>query len=127
MSLVLIGISIIYPRIVHSDFAPSLAVSIYAACAVINTCTMMSILENFSVKEYKNYRKSTILNYYFITERMGMIIGPVIISFLLHAVSFTGTMIILAVFMCVCSIVYGGYQLFKKQLLEDTSGEGINP
>ncbi len=127
MSVVLIGIAILVPRIVHSDFAPSLAVSIYATCAVVNTCTMMSILEEFSVREYKNYRKSTILNYYFVTERMGMIMGPAIISFLLHAVSFTGTMTILAIFMFVCSIVYGTYQLFKRRPLEEISEEGINP
>ena len=115
MSIFLISVSISIPIFFKSDFAPSIALLLYSISAVIHTCIILSILEDFSIKEYENYRKSTVLAYYFTTERIGMTMGPALISTLLHALSFTKTMLVLAIFMFIFSMIYGIFHFFNRK------------
>jgi predicted MFS family arabinose efflux permease len=115
LSILMIGFSILIPAFVPYSFAPELSIATYALGAVINTCSMMSIIEQVSIREFDNFTKGTLLSYHFIAERIGMILGPVVVSNLLNLFSFDKTMLVLGGFMIICSFIYGTYSIFASK------------
>ncbi len=124
-SIFMIGISIFIPRFVPYDFAPELSLFIYALGSVIHTCAIMSTIEEFSIKEFDNFTKGTLLSYYFIAERIGLILGPVVVSNLLNLFGFDKTMIVLGSFMTICSLVYGVHYIMSDKFFDLKRNVGV--
>lgn len=84
----------------------SVALGLYTIGAVLQTCGMMALLEKISEIEYHNHTKGSILSFYFIFERVGMVIGPALFSVILARFGFQETLYIMAVTVFICALIF---------------------
>lgn len=82
------------------------ALGIYTLGSVLHTCSMMSVLERIAEIEYENHTKDTILSFYFIFERVGMITGPAIFSLALTFYDYQTTIVMMAAVVFISTFIY---------------------
>jgi predicted MFS family arabinose efflux permease len=119
LSTFLIGISILILALDQISIAPKIALFSYAIMAVIHVCAMMSYLDQFSEKVSESHSRETVLSFYFIAERIGMILGPVLVTYVLNFADFEVTIYALTSFIVLCSVVYGAHHLFSVKNLKN--------
>lgn len=89
-----------------------LQVIIHTICILIYIISMMTILEKISAKNFEDFPKSSIFSFYFIFERLGMIVGPGITSLLLSRTDYSHTLFYLGFVLLLANCVYGIHILY---------------
>ena len=97
-----------------------LGLAIYAIGSVIHVSAVMAILESIFKKVSQEHTQSTILNFYFTFERIGMIFGPIITSVLLTHFSYSKTLFYIGIMILFLNSIYSAYLLFDSRRAQKT-------
>ncbi len=111
----IMGISMMMDQFFHTTEGVIFGLAIYAIGSVIHVSAMMSILEDVFKKVSSEHTQSTILSFYFIFERIGMIFGPVLTSILLAHFSYSKTLFYMGAMILFLNSIYASYLLIGSR------------
>ena len=89
-------------------------ISVNTLCVVIYISAQMNILDKLSIKYKEKHTKSSILGFYYIFERIGMIVGPGLTSLILINTTFSHTLMYLGIGLFFLNMVYASYLAYRK-------------
>lgn len=120
ISSFLMGSVMMMDRFFQSTESVLIGLAVYAIGSVVHVSAMMALLESWGTRHQDQYTKSTVLNFYFIFERIGMICGPIITSILLAKSSYSQTLFIMGLSILILNALYALYHVFKSKKLQRT-------
>ncbi|MHA1558409.1 MAG: MFS transporter [Alphaproteobacteria bacterium] len=120
ISSVIIALALMFNGFMKNTIGFTITLGVYSIGSITHVISLMAILESIAQKESENFSKSSILTFYFIFERIGMLLGPLFIGLSLKHLDITGIMSILSSFIIVSHLVYFIYILFDKYTVHNT-------
>ncbi len=116
MASILIALPMIADIKYHGTWSVVTQLSFYTLFTIIYVSSLMSLLDDLGTKYSKAHTKTAILGFYFVFERIGMIVGPAITALILLKTDFSHALLYLGIALVVCNLIYASFLFYQKFL-----------
>ncbi len=124
MSAILIAMPMIFDIKYHGTWSVVTQLSFYTLFTIIYVSSLMSLLDDLSTKYAKAHTKTAILGFYFVFERIGMIVGPAITALVLLKADFSHALLYLGSALIMCNLIYASFLFYNRFLCKKKQSIG---
>lgn len=118
----IIAIPMVFDIFMQSTEGIVLQIALNTLCTIFFISAFMAHLDHISEREKDSFSKSAVLGFYFIFERIGMILGPTFTGLILSRTDFPHTLLYLGYALLILNIAYIGYNLLSQKNRKNQRG-----